>query len=167
MNYNKFIINDNNELIVRGSHKKVLLYALLFSIPAVGGLLTVNVEDLKSMYFENIFASILMVTIIYGGPIYFWVKVFDKRIKLIINKNGIWNSKSELLSWDNLWYYHIKEDFIKGTKYHFIIFKNKNNEIDYKIDVTYYDKTYIEILNAIKINSKEYSIIDLGFEANK
>ena len=89
MNYNKFIINDNNELIVRGSHKKVLLYALLFSIPAVGGLLTVNVEDLKSMYFENIFASILMVTIIYGGPIYFWVKVFDKRIKLIINKNGI------------------------------------------------------------------------------
>lgn len=164
MNSNRFVINDPNELVARGSHKKVLLYALLFSIPFVG-LLTVN--SLKSFYSENLFAAVLLTFIFCVIPIYFWYMVFDKRIKLIINKNGIWSSKMHLVSWNSLWYYHIKEDLIKGTKYHFFIFKIKNSGIDYKVDITFYDKTYIEILNAIKINSNGYSIIDLGFETNK
>ncbi len=166
MNYNKFIINETNELIVKGSHKKVLLYAFLFSIPCVG-LLTGNMESLKTFFLNNLVVSILTITLFYGIPICFWFKVFDKSIKLIINKNGIWNSKSDFIVWDNLWYFHIKEEFINGEKYHFFIFKIKNNEIDYRIDVTFYDKTYIEILQAIKINSEGFSIIDLGFETNK
>jgi hypothetical protein len=163
---NKFIIDDPNELIVNGSHKKVILYALLFSVPCLG-FLTQTLDNLKSFYLENLFVSVLLTSLLYGLAIYFWFMVFDKRIKLIINKNGIWTSKTSLVSWNSLWYYHMKEDFVKGEKYHLFFFKIKNSDIDYKVDITFCNKTYVEIINAIKSNSTDYSIIDLGFETNR
>lgn len=61
-------------------------------------------------YEENIVTlkKNLILTYIFGGLILIalailWYKSFDKSIKLIIDKNGIWSKKTGDIPWDNIY----------------------------------------------------------------
>lgn len=166
MDRNDTILNEPKELVVRGSYKRPIFLAILLSIPCIG-LLTESLENWKKLINETNFLMILLVLFIYGMSIYYWFKVFDKRIKLIINSKGIWSLKTGFIDWSNFWYFYVKEEkTTKAGTFRFIILKKKNDEKDYKIDLTFYDKTYEEVKEAININSKKYPVIDLRFETN-
>jgi hypothetical protein len=164
MKPNNFIIGDTNELIIRGSHKKIPFFLLFITIPCIA--LVIELQKSSQNFFTgNLFVAIFFLTICCGGTAYSWFKFFDKRIRLIINQNGIWMSKSGLIEWNNIWYYHFTEDIVKAREYHCFAFKIKSDHTEYKIDITFLDKAYQQIQEAISINSKKYSIIDLGFES--
>src|SRR5215212_4246499 len=98
---NQFITNDPKELIVRASHKGILWFAILMTIPSIG-LLTDSYGNWKKFITENPVAAIVLLSVIYGGALFGWIKVFDKRVKLIINRNGIWHSKFQFIGWENI-----------------------------------------------------------------
>src|SRR5215213_3230679 len=96
-----FITSDPKELIVRGSHKGILWFAILMTIPCIG-LLTDTYDNWKKFITGNPVIAIFLLSIFYGAVLFGWIKVFDKRVKLIINRNGIWCSKTQFIDWDNI-----------------------------------------------------------------
>jgi hypothetical protein len=90
MDLTNFITNDKNELIDRGSYKNILWFAILMTIPCIG-LLTDSFANWKSFLLEHLYGGLALLGFTYGVTICAWYKVFDKRIKLIINKNGFWH----------------------------------------------------------------------------
>jgi hypothetical protein len=164
MSLSHFITNEPEELIAKGSSKKVPWYGLILFVPLLG-LLFDTKKNLKEFYSKNIIIAILITLFMICGSIYFWYMALDKRIKLIINRNGIAFKQNTFLSWENIWYYYIEEEIIKAKAYHFLYLKDKLLDKTYKIEITFYDKTYQEIQSAISNFSKDKSIIDLGFES--
>ena len=145
----QFITNDPKELIARGSHKGILWFAILMTIPSIG-LLTDTYNNWKKFIIESPVISILLLSLIYGGALFGWIKVFDKRVKLIINRNGIWYSKYQFTSWDNIECFEfIVQKTAKVGTFYVLKLKTKNRSKPYKIDITFFDKNYNQIQTSI------------------
>ncbi len=158
------ISNHPNELIVRGSHKRVIFLAVLMLIPCIG-LFTDGLKNLLTLLREHYITSPLLLLVIYAGAIYLWIKVFDKKIKLIINEKGMWYGKTGFVQWTDLWYYYFKENRTsKAGRFYYLIFKIREAAEDHTVDITFFDKTYGQIQQAIKANAAKNRVNDLGFK---
>jgi hypothetical protein len=166
MTPNSFITNDYDELIVRGSHKRIPIYLLFLIVPCVA-LLTEPFSELKKFFSENLIATILLTAFMFISAGYWWFMVFDKRIKIIINKNGIWNAKSNFIEWKEISSYNFKEETFKTRKFHFLVFRTVGNDKEYKIDISFYNKSYEQIEEAVNTNSKGFYITNLGLNISK
>lgn len=166
MTPNSFITNDYDELIVKGSHKKIPIYLLFLIVPCLV-LLTEPFSELKKFYSKNLIAATLLTAFIFISAGYWWFMVFDKRIKIIINKNGIWNSKSKFIKWKEISSYHFKEEIFKTRKFYFLVLRTVGDDKEYKIDISFYNKPYEQIEEAMNINSKGFYITNLGLDTSK
>lgn len=159
-----FITNDPKELIVRGSHKGVLWFAILITIPCIG-VLTDSYDNWKKFITGSPVGAIFLLAIFYGGALFGWIKVFDKRIKLIINRHGIWYSKTQFVNWDNIESFGFEEQkTAKAGTFYVLKLKTKIRGKPYRIDITFYDKNHNEIQASINENAIKYSVEDLGLK---
>lgn len=165
MNFNLFKTNDADELIARGSYKPLRFYAILLTGFFLGGLIDLYINP-KTFHSTDFAISIFISAVFLSTAIFFWYKVYDRKIKMIINKNGIISHKTGIIRWEEIRYFYIQETFFKGRDYHFLILKS-TTEKEYKIELSYFDKTFEQVRKAIIINSNNNVIIDLGFETNK
>ena len=164
MDFNSFISNDSKEFIAVGNFKRFRFPAILTTCFFLAGLVQLFLTGNK-LNSKQILPEIFISAMFLGTASFFWSKVLDKRIKLVINKQGIISNKIGLVSWDDLRYFHFKEIFFKGRNYHFLILNTSVNE-NRKIELSYLDKSYDQVKKAIQDNNKNKSIIDLGFETN-
>ena len=160
----QFVTNDPKELIVRGSYKGILWFAILMTIPCIG-LLINTYDNWKKFITGNPVIAIFLLSILYGGALFGWIKVFDKRVKLIINRNGIWYTKTQFIGWDNIEFFQfVEQKAAKAGTFYVLKLKTKNRSKAYKIDITFFDRNYNQIQASINENASKYSVEDLGLK---
>lgn len=111
-------------------------------------------------------ALTLMVLMFFGFAIYFWIKYFDKKTKLIIDRDGIWTKKTDIIPWKDIWYLFFKETRGKWKSLELKI-KLRNSETEYSIDLSAMDQTEQDILDALRYNSQGFPIQILEREVVK
>ena len=153
IDFNNFRTNDSEELIVRGFYKQLLIYAILLTAFCLGVIIEIVYKFNNSSQYD-ILTTIIIVGIFLFLVVVFWLKLFDRRIKIVINKIGILSNETGVIEWNEIWYFYIKEYFFKGRNYHYLLIKTKT-EIEYKVELTNFDKSYELVRKAIFVNSKK------------
>lgn len=138
----------------------VLYPAIIFL--AITIYMLVGPYEKTRVLFESVnFGSIVFTLVIVGGLVFSLYHYFDKRIKLVINKNGVWSLKNGQINWDQVWYFHIQisDDRYKSET---LCVKQKDTDTEIKIGLGGYDISKDAILSSFKYYSSQHSIHDLG-----
>jgi len=118
-------------------------------------------KETKPFFKENPFVTVVAVIIILVA-IYFLVRYsLDRRIKMVINKEGIWTPKKGLLVWSNVQYYYFEEIQTDNATVSLLKIKLLKPSKEVKIDIAFFNKSERDIEDAIKDNSGDYNIIAL------
>lgn len=125
-----------------------------------------NPEQEMLEFRKSPIALTLMVLMFFGFAIYFWIKYFDKKTKLIIDRDGIWTKKTDIIPWKDIWYLFFKETRGKWKSLELKI-KLRNSETEYSIDLSAMDQTEQDILDALRYNSQGFPIQILEREVVK
>ena len=93
---------------------------------------------------------------------------FDNRVKLKVDRNGIWTIKHKETSWDDIWYfsttvYNLKEGDLYYLK---LRLKDTENRLDKELKIRYrrMDKDFTEVREIISYFATLHNIQDLGHE---
>ncbi|WP_152270721.1 hypothetical protein [Agriterribacter humi] len=163
----QYITNLKSEIVGKGTYRRAIWFAIFMTIPCIG-ILTDPIEGLIMLLKKDYILMPILLLLIYGNAIFFWFKVFDKNIKLIINPNGIWTKATGFIMWDNFWYYYLRERHTnKAGTFRDLIFKLRNDEKEYKVNITYLDIDYKQIQKAIQLNAKDHGVNELSIDTNK
>lgn len=101
-------------------------------------------------------AFIFVLMLFFFG--YFCYKYFfDNKIKLVIDKQGIWTAKHGQIAWQSIWYIYQREIRGKYTEQRLIIRLGEDGE-EIKLNTTNYNKTADEIMEVIKSYSQKFNI---------
>lgn len=143
--------------IVKYASKRYLTIAILYTL-AIAGVMTFrgfkNTNWLEITTFSIIIAAALS---------YFWYLALDKRPKIIISTKGIWTKKTGPIDWNRIQYYSLDEKESNRGFYRQLYIKLTEREKPYKISIEAFNRTKIEIHNAMVKYSSNTSAIDLGF----
>jgi hypothetical protein len=114
------------------------------------------------------FAKLPLLITIYGmmGICLFFY--FDKRVKLKIDRNGIWTLKYKEILWTDIWYFNTTILNQREGNLYYIKFRLKDteNRFDKEIKIRYrrMDKDFEEVRGVISYFAKTHNIQDLGHE---
>ena len=98
---------EANELIARTNTINHLFLGLFLS--AVSGYMVIGkYEETRTFFVQNKLLGVFACFILSFSIIYSFIMYFDKSVKLVINKNGVWMPKDGQVSWEAMWYYYIK-----------------------------------------------------------
>ena len=147
-------------LTAKTNRKKFLLPLIFGVIPIVGltyAILKNPKEEMTEFSKSPIGLSILILFLLFSSGFFFYKYFLDKKIKLIIDKDGIWTSKYGHVKWQSVWYIYQKEIRGKFTERKLIIKLNEDDK-EIKLDITYFDKTQDEIIAAFKEYSSKFNV---------
>jgi hypothetical protein len=153
---------DLKELIGKVMPAKGYIFGILFLFGLVCILIGpshITLHDLKESWIST---SLILLFLVYG--LFSAIRmVLDRRIKLVINKNGIWHYKEGLIPWSNVYYYYfeIQRDDVSVS-----LFKLKllEPEKELSIHISDINVSFDDIEAAIKKNAIGYNILCLGTE---
>jgi len=153
------LTHDNNELVIQ----KEVWINLILGVPAISlfAICLFSNKSTKRFFKENQIATIAVILIILAALFYLIRRSLDSRVKMVINKEGIWTSSKGLLLWSNIQYYYFDE--IKSDYDTAFLLKIRLNQPDKEIivDISFFNTCEKEIANAIANNSGDYNIIAL------
>jgi len=93
---------------------------------------------------------------------------FDNRLKLRVDKNGIWTRKYKTTSWDDIWYFSSTICKIKeGDIYYLQLrLKDTENRLDKELKIRYrrMDKEFRDVREIISYYASKHNIHDMGHE---
>jgi hypothetical protein len=152
----------------KNSKGSFLLFAVLSSFPCIGILIRCLQDPRKaSLEFSEspVFLS-LVVLFFCGLAAYFWVRFFDRKYKLIIDRNGIWSVETGLIPWEDivyLFFTHTEKRWGSRERAEFPTTLELNISLHSTIpvciiDITALDKSEEQILEALQIHAKKYPI---------
>jgi hypothetical protein len=141
-----------DELVGRQNAKGLLILA----IPITIGFL-VNAFNFTEGYKRSAVGAIFLTGVLFVLSVYFWYKIFDSGTKLIINRHGIWTRKYKTLPWDTIEAYHFERRLGK-TVTSILWVESTIIGQSYSLEITYLDRGYDDISNAIEINSNNFDI---------
>jgi len=150
---------DKNELVIR----KEAWINLILGFPAIS-LLTIGLffhKETKPFFIENPLVTLASIVIIIAALYFLVHNSLDRRIKMAINKEGIWIAKKGLLSWSNLQYYYFEEITSDYDTTSLLKIKLLEPAKEVKVDISFFNTSEQEIEQAIERNSGEYKIIAL------
>ena len=109
--------NSYNNLTAKNDRNFFLFYLIIAAIPIAG--LTYSYlknPEKESLDFKKdpIWLSIILLFILFLFAYFLYKYFFDKKVKLIIDKDGIWTPKSGLVKWQSVWYMYQKRNKGKG-----------------------------------------------------
>jgi hypothetical protein len=120
-------------------------------------------EKTRIIFKENLIAAIVLVIFLVVGIIYSFFKAFDRSIKIVINKEGIWLQKIGLIPWNNIYYYYF-ENQSHEVSVSLLKIKLIEPEKEVQVDVSAMNKSFNDIERAIQRNAKNYNIKSLGID---
>ncbi|HMC99307.1 MAG TPA: hypothetical protein VKH37_04110 [Ferruginibacter sp.] len=160
-------MNDTYSRFEAKNNRNSFLFYLLFSSIPIAGISYSIISDPKKELAEfnksPIFCSIFVALFLLFFGFMCYKYFFDKKVKLIVDKDCIWTSRYGQVQWQSVWYIFQQE--IKGRiNQEKLVIKLNEDDKELTLDTTYYDKTAEEILNALKEYSKGFEIQFLGFD---
>ena len=150
---------DINEIII----KKEAWINLILGFPAISlfAIFLFFHQETKPFFRENIFATVAAVIVVLIA-LYFLVRnSLDSRIKMVINKYGIWVFQKGLLAWSNIQYYYFEEVIGEGANASLLKIKLLDRTNEVKIDISFFNTSEQDIEAAIEQNSGDFNIIAL------
>ncbi|NNV57144.1 hypothetical protein [Limnovirga soli] len=91
---------------------------------------------------------------------------FDNRVKLKVDRNGIWTFKHKETPWDDIWYFSTTVCNMKeGDLYYLKLrLKDKEDRLDKELKIRYrrMDKDFTVVREIISCYAKQHNIQDLG-----
>jgi len=150
---------DKNELVLR----KEAWINLILGFPAIS-LFAISLffhEETKPFFRTNPLATVAAILIILAALYFLVSKSLDRRIKMAINKDGIWTAQSGLLAWNNIQYYYIEEIASDYDTTWLLKIKLLEPVKEIKVNISLFKISEQEIEQAIDRNSGDYKIIVL------
>jgi hypothetical protein len=150
---------DHDELVV----KKEDWINLIFGFPALSlfAICLFFGKDTKPFFKGNLIgtgAAVLIILI----SLYFLVRQsLDNRVKMVINKKGIWTARKGWLLWSNIQYYYFEEIRGEGADTSLLKIRLLDNTKEVKIDISFFNTSKQHIDTAIERNSRDFNIIAL------
>lgn len=160
-----------NSIEVReGSKKYYLLGVLAFpTIIAIGFIIPSQRQDTIDYFFGQwTVAKLPAFIVLFGimGICLFYY--FDNRIKLRVDKNGIWTRKYKNTPWDDIWYFSstickMKEGDIYYLK---LRLKDIDDGLDKELKIRYrrMDKKFENVREIISYYATKHNVLDMGHE---
>lgn len=156
-------------ITAKTDRRKFLALLLLSAFPIAGATYAIIKDPVKELgafkespVMMTIFTSLFLP--IFGY--FFYQYFFNKKIKLIIDKEGIRTPKNGIIKWETIWYIYLYEFRGKITEKKLII-KLNTNDIEIKSDITYLDKTEDEIMSALQEYGTKFKILFLDKEIER
>jgi hypothetical protein len=165
-------LTELNSIEVKAGDKKFYI-GLLFVwlvIMAVGFLIPEQRKESIDFFFGKwSFAKLPALFVFTGWPIACFYFLFDKRVKIRIDKDGIWSLKYGSLSWDDIWYFDTKVIVWRGDnsgRQLHIRLKDTKDRLDKEevFRLEKMDKSFEDIRAMIEYYAAKYKIEDLGHE---
>jgi hypothetical protein len=148
-----------NTLIAKNDKKSFLFIFLIGLIPIAGCIYSIirNPKyELAGFKESPIYLSLILLFFI-SLCAFFGFKYFDKRIKLIINENGIWAHKTGQIEWTNIRTIYFLERKGKFSEIFLKIFLN-NPDTEISLEINSLDKSELDITNVLEFYCKSYPI---------
>ncbi len=164
MQAEKYISNDPNEIIAlkMPAHREIFLSKIMLIILFVA--FFKDFESNKNEPIVWIFAiSFVAIFLVISS-------ITSKKIQFIINKKGFWTKKHNFISWEDVWYYSIKEqDFTRSghNSFYELQFKLKEKQIVITIKFENINCKIEDIQRSLSIYTKSFNIHDLGYEKER
>ena len=150
---------DKGELIIR----KEAWINLILGFPAIA-LFAISLffhKETRPFFREHPIVTIAAVLIILAA-LYFLVRnSLDRRIKMVINKMGVWTVQKGLLAWSNIQYYYFEEVRSDNATATLLKVKLVEPDKEIKIDISFFNVSERDIDRAIATNSGDLKIIAL------
>ena len=146
---------DADELVARQSVKIFRFLAVLLSIPLA--VFAFRYSSVVEWFNQNPAGCIFLLSFLILGSAYFWYVSYDKGIKLVINRLGIWTLKHQQLAWENIDAFYFQRVSGRSSDY-FLWIDTKVIGQSLKVDISWLDKDITQIANAMKKNGKDNSI---------
>lgn len=150
---------DKNELLIR----KEAWINLIFGFPAIS-LFAIGLlfhKETRPFFRENPIVTVVAVLIVLVA-LYFLVRnSLDKRIKMVVNQEGIWTAQEGLLVWSNIQYYYFEEIQSDNVTTWLLKIKLIEPTKEVAVDTSHFNTSQQDIETAIERNSGNYNIIAL------
>jgi hypothetical protein len=163
-------LTELNSIEVREGWKKYYLIILFvwFAIMGVAFLIPEQRQGSVDFFFGKwSFAKLPVILVFTGWPSFCLFYLLDKRVKLRIDKNGIWSLKNGNIPWDDIWYFYSTVYRMRNDgdvfKLHVRI-KDTEDRQDKEILLRLHrmDKNFEEIRTVVENYATKYNIEDLG-----
>jgi hypothetical protein len=156
------LTHDAKELVVKRNKYIFIIYGILW----IGMLAQpiYNFDETAALFKRNPITSTAIYLLVIGAAVWLGYGILSHRVKLVINKRGLWTRRSKLVTWDNLYYYY----FIKGKHQNQITwtfkFKTVAPEREFTVDMFFFDNDHEDIIKAIEDNSYGNTVHYLGVD---
>lgn len=162
---NPVLIYNTDELVIRNRNYQYLISALIFTV-LILWLIAGPYDKSRVIFKENLMAAIILTIALVIGTFYCWFKLFDRSIKIIVNKKGIWTKKLGLILWDSIQYYYF--GLLEGEITIYLLnIKLHNSENELQIDISYANNARNDLAQAILQYSIGHNIFNLSEDQYK
>lgn len=153
----KPITREPHELICRQNARAYIFYALPFLVLLIVG--AFEYKEMLAFFHSSPVGAVFLLSMYLLFILYFGHISLDRRIKLVINKKGIWTRKHKLIPWNDIESYHFKTLIgPKGGSSTKLFIQPKIICGYFKCDISFLDCGVKEISDAIDINASDYHI---------
>jgi hypothetical protein len=165
-------LTELNLIEVREGGKKYFIGLLLLWLACMAMAFLIPEQRKSSIDFlfgKWSFAKLPAIFVFGGWPCFCLFHLLDKRVKIRIDKDGIWSLKYGNVSWDDIWYFDTKVTVWRndrsGRELH-IRLKDTEDRLDKEefLRLDKRNKSFEEIRAMIEYYATKYKIEDLGHE---
>ncbi|HET6999671.1 MAG TPA: hypothetical protein VFI33_00090 [Puia sp.] len=165
-------MTELNSIEVRNGGRKYYLGILLIwlAIMAVGFLIPEQREGSIDFFFGKwSFAKLPVFFVFIAWPFVCLFYLFDKRVKIRIDREGIWSLKYGSVSWGDIWYFYTKVINRRGdTSGRELLIRLKDTEDRQDKEEVFQldkkDRTFEDIRAVVEYYAAKYKIEDLGHD---
>lgn len=153
------LTNEKEELVLR----KEAWINLIFGFPAII-LVVISLlrhDGAQQFLRTNIWAAVVGVLIVVLAIYFLIASSLDRRIKFVINTDGIWIHNKGLLAWNNIHYYYFEEITTENNTDFLFKIKLLNSKKEIKINISLFNVSEQQIEAAIAHNSGDNKVISL------
>src|SRR5688500_16592805 len=99
------LTNDGKELVAKLNKGTFVFFGVLWLFMLSQPLYNYN-KSIELFYKHPVSSSFIYLLAL-GVGIFLWYNILINGVRLIINKDGLWTRNSGLITWSELYYYHL------------------------------------------------------------
>jgi hypothetical protein len=163
-------LTDLQSIEVREGSKKYYFFGLLVWIAILISFIREQGGDTIDLFSGKwSFRKLEMLLLFTVWPLYCLFFLFDKRIKLRIDKNGIWTIRNNNIFWGDIWYFSsgVYKMRTQANIYYFKVrLRDTETTVDkeIKIRLQRMDKAFEDIRSVIEYYAAKNNVYDMGHE---
>ncbi|RTL58735.1 MAG: hypothetical protein EKK37_10435 [Sphingobacteriales bacterium] len=125
-------------------------------------------KSLDFIFSDWTLAKLPTFIVLFGLPSLCLFYYFDKRVKIKIDKEGIWTRRNKLIPWSDIWYFSSTVCKMREGDLYYLKLRLKDTEErldkEIKLRLRRMDKDFQEIREVVEYHALQNNIHDMGHE---